>query len=110
MALLSAALDRNFYASRFFQIVIRILVLLPAIVLFCFIVYKLLKKPLKGAYILIKQRLPQARLQLCCSSHKDNRVTDEEHGGNTDIGGDEIQLPDRIVHPELYTQEGDQTV
>ena len=104
MALVSAALDKNFYTSRFFQIIIGLSVLLPALGLFSFVMYKLLKKPLKGAFIVIKQKLPLVKLRFCCSGHKDDRARDEEQG-NTDNDRDEIQLPDRIVHPELYTQE-----
>ena len=53
---------------------------------------------------MIKQKLPRVELPFCCSGHKDDMARDEEQG-NTDNGHDEIQLPDRIVHPELYTQE-----
>ena len=105
MALLSAALDRNFYASPFFQIIVGISVLIPVLGLFSFVVYKLLKKPLKTVFILIKPTLPRVRSQLlliCCNGHKSDRARDEEQG-STNSDRDEIQLPDRIVHPELYT-------
>ena len=105
MALIIAALDRNIYASRFFQIVTVILLLLPAIGMLSFVVYKLFNKPLKEVFIKIKQKLLQVKLQWCCSGRKDNGVRDEEQG-NIDDGPDaEIQLPDRIVHPELYVEE-----
>jgi hypothetical protein len=105
MALLSAALDRNFYTSRFYQIIIGVSVLLPALGLISFIVYKIFKKPLKGAFIKIKQKLPQGNhaLRWCCRGHKDDGVRDEEQGDNENGCDDEIQLPDRIEHPELYT-------
>ena len=111
MALLSAALDRNIHASRFFQIIIGVLVLLPALGLLSFVVYKLFKKPLQRAFVKIKEKLPQVKLQWCCSGRKDDGVRDDqEEQGNADNGrDDDVQLPDRIVHPELYTQE-DQTL
>ena len=112
MALLSAALesDRNVYASHFFQIIIGVLVLLPALGLLGFVMYKLFKKPLKRVFVKIKEKLPQVKLQWCCSGRKDDGVRDEEQG-NADNGcDDEVQLPDRIVHPELYTLEEDQTL
>ena len=43
--------------------------LIPALVLFSFVTYKLLKKPLKEAAIMIKLKSPQAKLQFCCSGH-----------------------------------------
>ena len=110
MALLSAALDRNFYVSLFFQIIIRLSTLTPALGLFSFVIYKLFKKPLKRVFIQVKQNLPHIKLCLlvnCCKRHTDDRARNEEQG-NTDSDHDvELQLPDRIVHPELYTQEED---
>ena len=94
MALIVAALDRNIYASRFFQIVPVILGLLPAIGMLSFVIYKLFNKPLKEAFLKIKQKLPQVELRWCCSGCKDDGVRDEEQG-NIDNGPDaEIQLPD----------------
>ena len=112
MALLSAALDRNTYASRFFQIIIGVLVLLPALGLLGFVVYKLFKNPLKRVFIKIKEKLPQVKLRWCCSGRKDDGVRDDqEEQGNADNGhDDDVQLPDRIVHPELYILEEDQTL
>ena len=43
MALLSAAIDRNKYASRFFQVIIGVSVLLPALGLFSFVIFKRFK-------------------------------------------------------------------
>ena len=104
MALIVAALDRNIYDSHLFQIITVFLVLLPAIGMLSFVVYKLFNKPLKEAFIKIRQNLLQAKLRWCCSGHKDDGVKDEEQG-NIDEGADVvIQLPDRIVHPELYEQ------
>ena len=110
MALLCAALDRNRYASRFFQV---ISALLPAIGLLGFVVYKLLKKPLKRAFVKMKEKLPQVKLRWCCSGRKDDGVSsrdDQEQGNPVDGHDDDIQLPDRIVHPEAYTLEEDQTL
>ena len=109
MALLCAALDRNGYASRFFQVIIGVSVLLPALGLLGFVVYKLFKKPLKRVFVKIKEKLPQVKLQWYCSGHKDDGVRDDqEEQGNADNGrDDDIQLPDQIVHPEVYTLEED---
>ena len=112
-ALLSAILDRNLYASRFFQIIIGVSALLPAIGLLGFVVYKLFKKPLKRVFVKIKEKLPQVKLRwCCCSGYKDDGVRDDQEEQGNPINGydDDIQLPDRIVHPELYTPEEDQTL
>ena len=112
MALLSAAIDRNKYASRFFQVIIGVSVLLPALGLFSFVIFKRFKKPLKRVFVKIKERFPQVKLRWCCSEHKDDGVrNDQEEQGNPVNGhDDDIQLPDRIVHPEAYTLEEDQTL
>ena len=112
MALLSAALDRNGYVSRFLLVIIGVSALLPAIGLLSFIVYKLFKKRLKRAFVKIKEKLPQVKLRWCCSGRKDDGVRDDqEEQGNPVYGhDDDIQLPDRIVHPEAYTLEEDQTL
>ena len=88
------------------------LVLLPALGLLSFVMYKLFKKPLKRVFVKIKEKLPQVKLQWCCSGCKDDGVRDgQEEQGNTDNGrNDDVQLPDQIVHPELYTLEEDQTL
>ena len=84
IALLSIAIDRNLYGSRFFQIVIGILVLLPALGLFSFLVYILFRKPLKVAYIPIKQKIAQVKFRLCCCSGDKNDGASDEEQGNTD--------------------------
>ena len=109
LALLTAALDRNIYASSSFALLTKILSLIPALGLFSFVVYKLMKKQLKMLFSLIEQKLPASvkqKLQqvkqsqlACCNGHKDDRTQDEEQGKNNHH---EAQLPDRVVHPELY--------
>jgi hypothetical protein len=83
--------------------------LLPALGLYSFVAYKLLKKPLKNVFtskpvkrllLLVNQSL------LACKGHGGQEVHEEE--GNTENNLDEIQLPDRIVHPELYDAQEDQ--
>ena len=105
LALLSLVIYRNsFYDLLFFRIVAEIFTIIPVLGLFSFIIYKLLKKPLKPVLIPIKQTLLQVKPQLLliyCNGHNGNGARDEVHNKN----GDEIQLPDRFVHPELYTQE-----
>ncbi len=50
----------------------------------------------------------QVKLRWCCSGCKGAGARDEEQENTENGDNDEIQLPDRIVHPELYTQEEDQ--
>ena len=111
MALLHAALDRNRYASRFFQV---ISALLPVIGLLGFVVYKLFKKPLKRVFVKTKEKLPQVKLWWCCNgrTRKDDGVRDDQEEQGNPVNGhdDDIQLPDRIIHPEAYTLEEDQTL
>ena len=89
------------------------MVVTPALGLFSFIIYKLLKKPLRIAFVKIKQKLPPVKsrlLVICCKKHVDDRAQNEEQGNTINRDHDaEIQLPDRIVHPELYTQEDNYT-
>ena len=91
MALLSAALDRNVYVSRFLQI-IGVSALLPALGLLGFVVYKLFKKPLKRAFVKIKEKLPQVKLRWCCSGRKDDGMRDEEQGNADNGRDDKVQL------------------
>ena len=86
------------------QIVVGISALIPALGLFSFVIYKLLKKLLKPVFAQIKQKLPQVKsrlLLICCKGHVGDRARDEEQGATVN-DCDEIQLPDRVVHPELY--------
>ena len=102
MALLSAALD--IYTTPFLEIVVEISYLIPALGLLSFVLYKLLKKPLKPVFALIKQKLPQVKsrlLLICCNGHVGDRARDEEQG-TTNNDCDDIQLPDRVEHPEHY--------
>ena len=105
VTLLSAVRDRNIYAFPFFVLIIGILALIPALGLYSFVIYKLLKKPLKIIFTSIKQKLPPVKQSLltCCNRHKDDSAQDEEQGNH-----DEAQLPDRIVHPELYDAQENQ--
>ena len=80
VALLSAAIDRNVYALRCFHIIIGVSALLPALVLLGFVVHKLFKKPLKRAFVKIKEKL-----QWCCCGRKDDGVRDEEQGNEVQL-------------------------
>ena len=51
LALLSAALDRNVYVSSSFALLTKILSLIPALGLFSFVVYKLMKSHLKSYFL-----------------------------------------------------------
>ena len=109
LAVLTAAIDRNIYAFPFFARITGILSLVPALGLFSFVVYKLLKKQLKIVFASVKQKLPLVKqsLLVCCDGHKDDRAQDEEQG-NTKNNHDDAQLPDRVVHPELYDPQENQ--
>ena len=64
----------------FFRIVAGVSVLFLALGLFSFVVYKLLKKPLKSEFVPIKQKLAQVRswlLLICCKEHNSDRARDE---------------------------------
>ena len=109
LALLFAAIDRNINAIPYLRLFTEILRLIPALGLFSFVIYKLTKKPLKMIFTSVKQKLPQVKRSLltCCNGHKDDRAQDEEKGNNEN-NHDEDQLPDRIMHPELYDGQEDQ--
>ena len=105
LALLSATLiGSNFYASPFYQIVKEVFTPIPALGLFSFVIYKLLKKPLKPVFSQIKYKLPQVRswlLLICCKGHNSDGVRDEEQEGTNN----DSDILDLIVNPELYVQE-----
>ena len=109
LALLSATIDRNIYAVPYLRVIAEILRLIPALGLSSFVVYKILKKPLKFMLTLVKLKLQLVKQSLlaCCSGQKDDTVQDEEHG-STENNHDEAQLPDRVVHPELYDGQENQ--
>ena len=101
------ALLYAFPFCRTFKIILR---LIPALGLYSFVVYKLLKRPFKIIFASIKQKLlpvKQSLLTCCCNGHKDDRAQDEEQR-NTENNHDQAQLPDRVVHPELYDVQEDQ--
>ena len=110
LALLSAAIDRNVNTIPYLRLFTEILRLIPALGLFSFVVYKLTKKPLKMIFTSVKQKLPQVKRSLlaCCNGHKDDRAQDEEKGNNEN-NHDEDQLPDRLMHPELYDAQDQPT-
>ena len=110
LTLLAAAVNRsvnNAFPSP--RLITEMLRLIPTFGLFSFVVYKLLKKPLKIVFALVRQKLPPVKQSplTCCSGHKDDTAQDEELG-NTERNHDEAQLPDRIVHPELYDVQENQ--
>ena len=95
LALSSAAVDRNIYAIRIFALITGILNLIPALVMFSFIIYKLLKQPLKTVFTSVKQKLLLVKHSLLtfCDGGKDDSGQDEEQR-NTENNRDEAQLPD----------------
>ena len=110
LAILSAAIDRNIIAFPSFRHIAEVLRLLPALGLFSFVIYKLLKKSIKLVLSPVKQKLQQVKqlLLICCNGHiRDDGAQDEEQE-NTENNHIEAQLPDRVVHPELYDVQEDQ--
>ena len=103
LALSSAALDKNVYAFPFFRAWSGLLSLVPALGLFSFVVYKLLKKQLKTLFASLKQKLPLVKQSLRTGC-RDGRSRAEDEEGQETAGNNhtQAQLPDRIVHPELY--------
>ena len=102
-ALLSAARDRNLFIFPYIRYIAAILRLLPALGLFSFVAYQLLKKPLNVFFSeLMKQKLLLVNYSLLVICKGEDVHVEE---GNT---CDETQLPDRIMHPELYDAQEDQ--
>ena len=94
-ALLSALSDYTYLSS--FQTLSKISTTLPGLGLVIFIGFKLLKKPSLKVYPMIAEKM--AILNCCTKSQEGNGQQDVE---NIEA---EIQLPDRVVHPELYEQQ-----
>jgi hypothetical protein len=110
VALLFATRDRNIFDFPFIRYIAAILCLLPALGLYSFFAYKLLKKPLKNIFTSkpVKRLLllVNQSLRLVCRGHGGQEIHEEE--GDTENNFDEIQLPDRIMHPEVYDAQEDQ--
>ena len=95
MALLTISTDRSYQAFPFIQVIQSTLVTLPVLGLISSIIYRKFRNRFKITFRSIKVKM----LACFCKKHKAEEVQE----GNTQ--NDSRQLPDRIVHPELYAQE-----
>ena len=76
---------------------------LPALGLTIFICFRLLKKPSLKLHQAVKDKL--ARFKLWLHSRMQNRHNQSENGPQVENNEAELQLPDRVVHPEIYEQQ-----
>ena len=88
-----------------FLVLSQICAVLPAVGLAIFICFRLLKKPSIKLYLIIK--LKSAPLRLSLQIHINNiiRHNQGENGQQDENNEAELQLPDRVVHPEIYEQQ-----
>ena len=75
---------------------------LPAVGLTIFICFRLLKKPSLKLYQIVKEKSAPLRLslQIHINNIIRNRHNQGENGPQDDNNEAELQLPDRVVHPE----------
>ena len=95
MALLTISTDRSYQAFPFIQVIQSTLVILPVLGLISSIIYRKFRNQFKITFRSIKVKM----LACFCKKHKAEEVQE----GNTQ--NDSRQLPDRVVHPELYAQD-----
>ena len=77
---------------------------LPAVGLTIFICFRLLKKPSLKLYQIVKEKSAPLRLSLQIHIIR-NRHNQGENGPQDENNEAEFQLPDRVVHPEIYEQQ-----
>ena len=111
LALLTATQDRNLYASPFHQVLAGFCVILPILGATIYTGFRLFKRPCMELHQRVKTKIPSLQLWLCCCE-KNNGHPDEgdqiEDGRQDKVTIDmETQLPDRVVHPTLYTMQLD---
>ena len=99
-ALMSATIDD-------FLVLSQICAVLPAVVLAIFICFRLSKIPSLKLYQIVKEK--SAPLRLSLQIHTNNiirsRHNQGENGPQDENNVVELQLPDRVVHPEIYEQQ-----
>ena len=102
MAILSILLNKYTSASSLYQILSVISLVLPLFGLIIFIAYtKLFKNPLKKLCELLKRK--HKSLLCCCNKDKKNNGVEGAEQGDVNPEGDgDLELPDRMVHPEEY--------
>ena len=105
VAFFTAVYDRNIYAFSSYQILSNISVVLPAIGLILYICFKLVSKPCSNLYRISKEKISSLGVPLCCRQKDRDRqgenVPRPDGHNATDL---ELQLPDRVIHPESYEQ------
>ena len=98
LALATAASEK--YDSLYFRILFKICTVLPALGFILFACFRLLKKPSLNLYRTIKEN--STRLILSLQIHMKSRHSQKENGSQDEP---ELQLPDRVVHPEIYVKD-----
>ena len=105
LAILSAAIDRNINAFPSFRHIAEVLRLLPALGLFSFVIYKLLKKSIKLVLSPVKQKLQQVKqlLLTCCNGHiRDDGAQDEEQENISYLI--ELYILNSMMHKKISQQ------
>ena len=106
-SLLLANLALMIAALNDFLVLSQICAVLPAVGLAIFICFRLLKKPYTKLYQIVKEKSAPFRLSLQIHINKiiRNRQNQGENGPQDENNEAELQLPDRVVHPEIYEQQ-----
>ena len=85
-----------------FLVLSQICAVLPAVGLAIFTCFQLSKKPSLKLYQIVKEKSAPLRLSLQIQRNRHNQG---ENGPLDEDNEAELQLPDRVVHPEIYEQE-----
>ena len=104
LALIFASVEGDTYASQLQVNIRKIFMLIPAVGLMIFILYKLFHKPCTK--ILSRFSIWKSCLHCRCIKPEDNQVDNIQHE-NVDADG-ESELPHRLVQPDQY-MEGNET-
>ena len=106
VSLLLANLALMIAALNDFLVLSQICAVLPAVGLAIFICFRLSKKPSLKLYQIVKEK--SALLRLSLQIHPNNirnRHNQGENGPQDENNEAELQLPDRVVHPDIYEQQ-----
>ena len=90
-----------------FLVLSQICAVLPVVGLAIFICFRLSKKPSIKLYQIVKEKSAPLKLslQIRINNTTRNRHNQGENGPQDENNEAELQLPDRVVHPEIYEQE-----
>ena len=103
LGLLTFALNKNIYASIFYQLIVSVSVVLPGLGLIAYICFRLLKNRCSKLLPKVRTKMPsfKSRLLCCMRANLDEK---EVENGQQQKGNDteDIDLPDRVLHPEVY--------